>query len=71
MNKNEFQYNDDVSEILSELYHRGTDVKDSEIPKELKESFDNFMGGQTCYTENDEFVYHYEDFQRWYNSIPL
>lgn len=71
MDKNEFQYDDNVSEMLLELYQRGKDVTDSEIPKELRQSFDAFMNGQTCYKENDEFVYYYEDFCIWYNSIPI
>ena len=71
MDKNEFQYDDNVSEMLLALYQRGKDVTESEIPKELRQSFDTFMNGQTCYKENDEFVYYFEDFRMWYMNIPV
>lgn len=61
---------------LKELYDRNTNVKESEIPKEWKESFNRFMFGQTCLlyrfadTNTDgsvkEFIYYSHDFRRWY-----
>lgn len=56
-----------------ELYDRGTDVKDYEIPEKWKDSFTKFMFGSTCYADVDEenqvinYVYYIWDFKRWYH----
>ena len=58
---------------LKELYNDNVDVRDSDIPEMWKESFGNFMIGQTCQAEVDEdgkvkeFIYYSHDFRRWYN----
>ena len=56
---------------LKEVYDSKRDVRDSDIPKEWKESFLQFMMGQTCLVEDNEdgsseFVYYSHDFRRWY-----
>jgi len=59
---------------LRELYERGTDVRDFEIPTEWRESFDRFMFGSTCLADVDEdgkpinFIYYYHDFRGWYHQ---
>ena len=60
-------------ENLKQVYAEGRDVRDSDIPEIWKESFGNFMMGQTCQAEVDEdgkvkeFIYYSHDFRRWYN----
>ncbi len=57
---------------LKELYEANIDVKESQIPKEWKESFDKFIFGSTCLAEVDEegkvkeFIYYACDFRGWY-----
>ena len=57
---------------LKEILEERRDIKESEIPNFWKESFNQFMFGQTCmveYDENDEikeFIYYAGDFRRWY-----
>lgn len=58
---------------LKELYDRNTDVKESEIPENWKDSFTKFMFGQTCLADTNpdgsvkEFIYYSHDFRRWYH----
>ena len=60
-------------ENLKQVYEAGRDVRDSDIPQIWKESFGNFMMGQTCQAETNEdgtvkeFIYHACDFRRWYH----
>lgn len=57
---------------LKQVYEAERDVRDSDIPKEWKESFNQFMMGQTCQAETNEdgsikeFIYYFHDFSRWY-----
>ena len=57
---------------LKDLYNSNVDVRDSDIPVEWKESFNQFMMGQTCQAETNEdgsikeFIYYFHDFSRWY-----
>ena len=57
---------------LKEIFNSGEDVRDSQIPKKWKSSFDNFMFGQGCLADLDEdgtvkeYIYFSEDFRRWY-----
>ena len=56
---------------LKEVFESKRDVRDSDIPNEWKESFLQFMMGQTCLVEENEdgsreFVYYFHDFSRWY-----
>lgn len=57
---------------LTEIYLGSNDVRESEIPEIWKESFNNFIFGQTCLADvNDdgsvkEFIYYLSDFRRWY-----
>jgi len=57
---------------LKEVYEAERDVRDSDIPNEWKESFNQFMMGQTCQAETNEdgsvkeFIYYFHDFSRWY-----
>ena len=59
-------------ENLKQVYEAERDVRDSDIPKEWKESFNQFMIGQTCQAETNEdgsikeFIYYFHDFSRWY-----
>ena len=59
-------------ENLKQVYDSGRDVRDSDIPQMWKESFGNFMMGQTCQAEVDEngkvkeFIYYACDFRGWY-----
>jgi len=61
-------------ENLKQVYESGRDVRDSDIPQIWKESFGNFMMGQTCQAEIDEdgkvkeFIYYSHDFRRWYHQ---
>lgn len=58
---------------LRQVYAEGRDVRDSDIPEIWKESFGNFMMGQTCQAESNEdgtikeFIYYSHDFRRWYH----
>jgi hypothetical protein len=58
---------------LRQVYLEGRDVRDSDIPEIWKESFGNFMMGQTCQAETNEdgtikqFIYYFDDFRRWYH----
>ena len=59
-------------ENLKQVYDSRKDVRDSDIPNEWKESFLQFMMGQTCLVEDNEygvreFVYYSHDFRRWYH----
>ena len=57
---------------LKELYDLGLDVRDSDIPKIWKESFEKFIFGSTCQVETNEngsireFIYYGSDFRHWY-----
>ena len=57
---------------LKEVLESKRDVRDSDIPNEWKESFNQFMMGQTCQAETNEdgsikeFIYYFHDFSRWY-----
>lgn len=57
---------------LKEIIEERRDIKESEIPNFWKESFNQFMFGQTCMAETNEdgsikeFIYYAEDFRRWY-----
>ena len=57
---------------LKQVYDEGRDVRDSDIPNEWKESFNQFMMGQTCQAETNEdgsvkeFIYYACDFRAWY-----
>lgn len=59
---------------LKELYESKVDVKDSQIPEEWKESFNQFIFGQTCQAEINEdgtvkdFIYYSQDFRIWYHQ---
>ena len=59
-------------ENLKQVYEAGRDVRDSDIPQIWKESFGNFMMGQTCQAETNEdgtvkeFIYYACDFRMWY-----
>ena len=59
---------------LKEIYESGKDVKESQIPKEWKESFNKFMFGSTCLADLNkdgsikEFIYYSHDFRQWYNK---
>jgi len=57
---------------LKQVYTEGRDVRDSDIPQEWKESWNQFIMGQTCTVETNEegvreFVYYSHDFRRWYH----
>jgi hypothetical protein len=57
---------------LKELYDSGVDIKDSDIPDKWKESFNNFIFGQTCMIDidgdgNRQFLYYSWDFKTWYH----
>jgi hypothetical protein len=60
-------------ENLKQVYDSGRNVRDSDIPQMWKESFGNFMVGQTCQAEMNEdgsvkeFIYYSHDFRRWYH----
>jgi hypothetical protein len=58
---------------LKELYEANIDVRDSQIPNDWKESFNQFIFGQGCYmldkldlSGEKEFVYYACDFRAWY-----
>jgi hypothetical protein len=60
---------------LKEIYEAKRDVRESEIPEIWKESFNQFMFGQTCCAEYEEdgrtikeFIYYACDFRIWYNQ---
>ena len=59
-------------ENLKQVYESGRDVRDSDIPQIWKESFNQFMMGQTCQAETNEdgtvkeFIYYACDFRMWY-----
>ena len=59
-------------ENLKQVYAEGRDVRGSDIPEMWKESFGNFMMGQTCQAETNEdgtikeFIYYACDFRMWY-----
>jgi hypothetical protein len=58
---------------LKQVYDSGRDVRDSDIPQEWKESWNQFIMGQTCQAETNEdgsvkeFIYYSHDFRRWYH----
>ena len=57
---------------LKEIFEENRDIKESEIPDFWRESFDQFMSGQTCsvelneYSSIKEFIYYACDFRMWY-----
>jgi hypothetical protein len=57
---------------LKEIYDSGEDVRDSQIPKKWKKSFENFMFGQGCLADLNEdgtikeYIYFASDFRTWY-----
>jgi len=57
---------------LKEVFESKRDIRDSDIPNEWKENFNQFMMGQTCQVETNEdgslkeFIYYFHDFSRWY-----
>ena len=59
---------------LKEIYDANIDIKDSQIPEEWKESFNQFIMGQTCQAEMNEdgtvkeFIYYSHDFRFWYHQ---
>lgn len=59
---------------LKEIYDSNKDVRESQIPEDWKESFNQFMFGSTCLAEYSEdgsikeFVYYSHDFRMWYNQ---
>jgi hypothetical protein len=59
-------------ENLKQVYEAERDVRDSDIPQIWKESFGQFMMGQTCQAETNEdgtikeFIYYACDFRMWY-----
>lgn len=59
---------------LKQLYESNVDVRDSQIPEEWKESFNQFIFGQTCQAEMNEdgtvkeFIYYSQDFRIWYHQ---
>ena len=60
---------------LKEILEERRDIKESEIPNFWKESFNQFMFGQTCCAEYEEdgrtikeFIYYACDFRIWYNQ---
>ena len=60
---------------LKELFEAKRDIRESEIPEIWKESFNQFMFGQTCCAEYEEdgrtikeFIYYACDFRIWYNQ---
>lgn len=60
---------------LKELFESKRDIRESEIPEIWKESFNQFMFGQTCCAEYEEdgrtikeFIYYACDFRIWYNQ---
>ena len=57
---------------LIKVYAAGRNVRDSDIPQEWKESWNQFMVSQTYTVETNEngereFVYYSHDFRRWYH----
>jgi hypothetical protein len=58
---------------LKQVYAEGRDVRDSDIPQIWKESWNQFIMGQTCQAETNEdgtvkeFIYYSHDFRRWYH----
>ena len=59
---------------LKELFEAKRDIRESEIPEIWRESFNQFMFGQTCSVETNEdgsikeFIYYVCDFRIWYNQ---
>jgi hypothetical protein len=59
---------------LKEIYESGKDVKESQIPKEWKDSFNKFIFGSACLADLNEdgsikeFIYYSHDFREWYNK---
>lgn len=58
---------------LKELYEANIDVRDSQIPNDWRESFNQFIFGQGCYmldkldlSGEKEFIYYACDFRTWY-----
>lgn len=64
---------------LTEIYKANRDIRESEIPDKWKESFDQFITGNTCSAELNEdgtlkeYIYYATDFRRWYliNQIAI
>jgi hypothetical protein len=61
---------------LTQLYLEKKDVRDSDIPEYWKQSFEEFMFGQTCAIEHLEdgsvqFVTYYSDFAIWYEQNQI
>lgn len=57
-----------VKPTLKEIYDSGDNMRDSFIPDEWRESFDEFIYGQGCRKEEDELIYFGHDFRRWYRQ---
>ena len=57
-----------VKPTLKEVYDSGDNLRDSFIPDEWRESFNQFIYGQTCVKEDGEYVYYGHDFRRWYRQ---
>lgn len=59
---------------LKEIYDSNKDVRESQISKDWKESFNQFIFGSTCLAEYNEdgsikeLVYYSHDFRMWYNK---
>lgn len=59
---------------LKEIYDSNKDVRESQIPEDWKESFNQFIFGSACLAEYNEdgsikeFVYYSHDFRMWYNQ---
>jgi len=67
-----------MTKTLTQLYLEKKDIRDSDIPEYWKQSFNEFMFGQTCAIEHLEdgsvqFVTYYSDFAFWYvqNEIQI
>lgn len=62
-----------MTKTLTQLYLDKKDVRQTDIPEYWKQSFENFMFGQTCAIEHLEdgsivFVTYYHDFAIWYEN---
>lgn len=60
---------------LKEIYEERRDIKESEIPEIWRDSFNQFIFGQSCCAEYEEdgrtikeFIYFACDFIIWYNQ---
>lgn len=59
---------------LKEIYDSKENVRESQIPEDWKESFNQFIFGSTCLADFDEdgkvkeLVYYSHDFREWYHQ---